>query len=487
MREFHPTEVVNPVSMVPGYDAKLLRRSAIKLSTGPKIMVVLPIGTKALSTVLECPQCVERGESKTRFSVPSGFQPDGMISVNFMLSQMNWTPPLNVTMGYMVKNGMLSAEARNVMTLECLANHPTVEYIFYVDDDMIIPSLGLYTLYNWMERHPDWGAVTGVYTTRVSPPEPLIYTKHGAGAAWDFEMGPGANPEQIMGAGAGCLLARVSAIRDWMSHNPGYAVWADSTESPNGGKVTWGHDVRFVRNLTEAGWPCYVVGEVLCQHFDRTTGQIYSVPPDAPGFKKRNVNTAHYWDGVYGAEGFSSWRTYEKMHNYILDILNTFATDSVLELGCGPGILGQKITATRPCSWIGMDLSEVAVAQCKARYLKAFVGDVRDITPEDIDNGVHRSGALIATELLEHLDWNATKKLLNMLNHCGPAHLIFATPWKCMSPSEVPEHMVFVDDAWLEAVEKLLDCYDLDESTAVDDHHRVHVWTRLDAPKALME
>ena len=197
------------------------RRTAIKLAERPKLIVAIPIGGKPVIDVFE------DAEGK-RWQNERGFRAQGLVPATFMLAHMNWVPPLNVSMAYMVKQNMLSSHARQVMTMEAIRMN--AEYIFYVDDDTLIPPLGLYTLYNWMEQNPHAGAISGVYTTREDPNEPLIYQAHGEGCAWDFEMGPGAKPEPIFGAGAGCLLARLSAVKDWMDKNPGVPIWADEKE-----------------------------------------------------------------------------------------------------------------------------------------------------------------------------------------------------------------------------------------------------------------
>lgn len=263
------------------------RRSAIKLATRPKIMVAMPIGGKPVIDVFE------DVEGK-KYANHRGFRAQGLIPAHFMLAHMNWVPPLNVSMGYMVKMNMLSSHARQIMTMEAIRHN--AEYIFYVDDDTLVPPLGLYTLYNWMERNPHAGAITGVYTTRVNPPEPLIYKAHGEGCSWDFELGEGAKPEPIFGAGAGCLLARVSAIKSWMDANPGVPIWTDERdvrdESNGNNGVVWGHDVRFCRMLNLHGAPVYVHGQVLCDHYDIESSTIYSVPEDAPGFEKTRQRIA---------------------------------------------------------------------------------------------------------------------------------------------------------------------------------------------------
>lgn len=477
MKEFHPNEqVTDDVVMDGKADLIIKRRSSIKMAEGPRIMVCMPIGGKPVSTVLDCPQCKERGEEKTLMQVDEGFRPEGLVPYQFMVQQMNWLPPLNVTMAYAFKTGMRSAQARQIMTMEAL-RIPTVKYLFYVDDDTMIPPLGLYQLYNLMERRPDWGAVTGVYTTRQDPPEPLIYTGHGEGAAWDFEMGPGAEPTQIMGAGAGCLLVRVEAIRSWMDANPDMPIWADASEYPalNGGRVTWGHDVRFIRNLTEAGWPCYVDGSLLCGHFDISKNTLYSVPVDAPGFQKRARNSQTYWDNIYTKEGADTWRKYPEMFQCVLRALKgttwgdfSFGTNAgvsvselfhrrlVCELGCGPGVLGSMIVGKFPVLYTGMDISKVAVAQCLARGLDAEQVDLRELGAGQSGCTLDQATDIVATELLEHLDDDTLTHVMDQISkRKNIKRLVLTVPDECMPPNEVPEHeRMFTQESMRQLLEK---------------------------------
>ena len=261
-------------------DITIARRTAVKLAEKPRIYVAIPIGAKPITSILECPGCQQTYQVNDGFAVPY------VVPVHFMLSHMNWVPPLNVSIAYGVKTGLRSPAARQIMTMDAI--RLGAKYVFYVDDDTLVPPLGLYTLYNFMERNPHAGAVSGVYVTRETPCEPLIYKAHGEGCSWDFQMGPNAEPELIFGAGAGCLLARVDAIQAWMNDNPDTPIWADQRDIPSAdtkgeSRVMWGHDIRFCRELNALGWPVYVDGRVLCGHFDVRTGKVFEVPADAPG------------------------------------------------------------------------------------------------------------------------------------------------------------------------------------------------------------
>lgn len=440
------------------------RRTAIKLAQKPRIMVAMPVGGKPVVDVFE-------GPDGQKYANQRGFQAQGLVPIQFVMSHMNWTPPLNVSMAYMVKMNMLSSHARQVMTMEAI--RAGAEYIFYVDDDTLIPPLGLYTLYNFMEQNPHAGAVSGVYTTRENPNEPLIYQAHGEGCSWDFEMGPGAKPEPIFGAGAGCLLARVSSIKSWMEANPGVPIWADEKDLPSENKqsVMWGHDVRFCRLLNLHGHPVYVDGKVLCGHYDIKTGVTYEVPDTAPGFQKTrdrlgNINTPRYWDQVYGAEGADSWRKYPEMFKAIADEVDFNV--NVVELGCGVGILGSKLTAEKGVTWVGYDISQTAVDMCKARFLDADVLDLRDLNTSVMHEYV------VMSETLEHLERGVGVDVLDTIRQSVAQKIIITTPNNCMGPNEVPEHTALFNDEYLNGM--LTDAgYDDNWDVVVNDADEQHL------------
>lgn len=460
------------------------RRTAIKLSQRPKIVVAMPVGGKPVVDVFQ-------DINGKQYANHRGFQAHGLVPVQFLLSHMNWVPPLNVSMAYMVKTNMLSSHARQIMTMEAI--RVGAEYIFYVDDDTIIPPLGLYTLYNWMERNPHAGAISGVYTTRETPNEPLIYKAHGEGCAWDFEMGKGANPEPIFGAGAGCLLARVSAIKDWMEKNPGVPIWADQkdipTENDGSHAVMWGHDIRFCRMLNLNGTPVYVHGGVLCSHYDIKTGQHFEVPADAPGFKKLqdrlgNINTPGYWDQVYGREGADTWRKYpemfEKIKNEVLEFKKAQKLPAeVIELGCGVGILGSKLTAETGVSWLGYDISPTAVEMCKSRFLNAHVKDLRDIEVHQL--GTFPGTCIVMSETLEHLERGVGVELLSKIRESEATKCVITTPNNCMGPNEVPEHTALFNQDYI--VDMLMEAgFSVDDweisFEEADQHHLMTVIER---------
>ncbi len=467
MSEIHTTDNVLDGKA----DIITARRTSIKLAQKPRIFVAIPIGSKPLSSRLPCPSC------KQTFDVNEGTTVPYVVPVQFMLQHMNWVPPLNVSMAYGIKTGVRSPIARQMLTMEAI--RAGAEYIFYVDDDTLIPPLGLYTLYNFMEQNPHAGAVSGVYTTRETPNEPLIYKEHGAGCAWDFEMGPDATPELIFGAGAGCLLARVSHIKEWMEKNPDTPIWADAKEVLGGaeGTVMWGHDIRFCRELNKAGFPVYVDGRVLCGHFDMRTGKTFMVPDTAPGFKyKKNINTADYWDQVYGQEGADSWRKYPEMFQKITDHVDDHA--HVVELGCGVGILGSKLTAEKAAIYMGYDISPKALEMCEARFLNVAELDLKNFSYQHAES----ANTIVMSETLEHLDRDVGVQLLSEIRRTQAQRIIITTPDNCMGPDEVPEHMALFNKNYITEMLHESQIGEVEwkwKFEKADDHHLICVVDRI--------
>jgi hypothetical protein len=457
------------------------RRPSIKLKGDPHIVVALPVGPTNLKAIFTCPEegggCGSKWEDARQFTVPA------VLPVHFLMSHMNLITPLNTTMTYLVEWGRLSAEARQIMTKQAIRLN--AKYILYWDIDTLPPQLGLYTLHNFMERNPDVGAISGIYTTRENPNEPLLYTAHGEGAAWDFPMGPQAEPQPIFGAGAGFLLARVDAIKDVMAKeaeaNGGVEVpmWADERTMDSGEgnarKITWGHDVRFCYLLNKNGWPVYGDGRVLCDHVDIGSNTVHSVPHDAPGLvsqQRKNINTEGYWNAVYGSEGADSWRKYPEMFNKVVEQIHSGTR--VVELGCGVGILGSKLTAEKGVTYSGFDISQVGVEAAKARFLNVAQLDVARLEQEHLVGAVH----VVATEMMEHLDEFVFHKVVKEVTDCPSVEsFIFTVPDNCMGPDEVPEHTALFNEQLVRERTARYEGWDLEVQQA-DDHHLICILRR---------
>jgi GT2 family glycosyltransferase len=255
----------------------------MKLNAKPRIVICMPIGPKDTVNVFETPDGSRWATKGT--TVPA------CVPIQWVMAHMKLVTPLGISTSFISQWGMLSGEARQIMTSRALKIVQDDGYILYWDDDIIVEPMALYTLYSYMEQHPEIGMVSGVYSTRQEPTEPVIYKEHMKGPYWGLTVGPNAVPEEIFGCGAGFMLARVQAIRDMVAANPGVPIWADSKAVPEasdtapGGirfTTSWGHDIRFCRLMQEAGWPVYVDGRVELGHFDAAEQKEYRLPNDSP-------------------------------------------------------------------------------------------------------------------------------------------------------------------------------------------------------------
>lgn len=235
----------------------------------PHIAVIMPIGDKSYQVVEE-----KDGEKK----VVNHYRQPGLVPIELMMNAQQVMQPLNVTLTWLTMKNDLSGRLREKMTEEAVSRGAA--YIFYWDDDVLLPHNCWYRMLNYMNRYPDIGALTGVVWTKTVPTEPLLYKDAGMGAYWGFDRNPTAPPEDVYAAGAGCFMARVEAIqkmeRPW---------WHDERSATDDGSYQGviGHDLRFFRNMKkETGYRICVDGSIQCHHFDIEGQRVYHMPDDMP-------------------------------------------------------------------------------------------------------------------------------------------------------------------------------------------------------------
>lgn len=184
-----------------------------------------------------------------------------------------------------VAPGMEIAAARNNMVLA--AQEANVEYLFFIDDDVTIPSFAPRRMLFEMETHPEWDMLTGVYCTKSNPPEPLIF-RDKPGAFWDWRLG---ETFPITGAGMGCALIRMTAFDRFKD------PWFRFHEHNDGvNSRSEGEDMYFCRRLREEGGTIMCDGAVICGHIDIKTGDLYRLWEDTPPVR----NALPEFDGATG-------------------------------------------------------------------------------------------------------------------------------------------------------------------------------------------
>lgn len=145
-----------------------------------------------------------------------------------------------------------------------------------------------------------------------------------------------------------------------------------------------------------------------------------------------NPNSEAAWDSLWKAEGDDTWRTYPILFSRITALIPPGT--SVLDVGCGVGVLLDKLKAERNCNTFGCDISPSAVLAAAKKGHQTFQLDLNQ-GPPYIDHDV-----VVATELLEHLDDDTLHDFLVACMDSGK-RCLFAVPNNCLGPDEEPQHV----------------------------------------------
>jgi hypothetical protein len=403
-------------------------RSAVKLAREcPKIAIAIPMGDKDDPDMHTCEACGHRhfglvkceqcgSEQVARFRLRHA----GLVPIEWVMNEKSILPPLLTSIVFLVRKSVLSAQARQEMTREAV--NIGCDYIFYWDDDTLIPPKAIYDMHRALEMNPDVGIITGVYTTREQMNEPILYKRHGDGAYWGFSTAEGVL-EDVFAAGAGCMMARVSALKE-VEEVLGGPWWLDEHDPASflgkGHRIIWGHDIRFCRRmheLRESGkasqpWRVVVAGWIMCGHFDISEQKIYDLPEDAPCFK--DTNTRSYWDHIWFQE--RGGRDYGPLYEKVAEMVPEGA--NVVDFGCGPGFLLDYLTKKKRIRGYGYDLSQEAIEQLEGRWLEGEVMDALDFKANHFDPS---ETVFVCTETLEHLDDTRYENILSEMGKCKMA------------------------------------------------------------------
>jgi hypothetical protein len=230
--------------------------------------------------------------------------------VDFWMSLYQLMPPLNVKLGYMIQkgdekhvvDGKLPAEARNELIRRALAKD--IQFLFFLDDDVLFPDITLYRMWIQMQKHRNIACITAVGPTKLTPTEPLIYQEGIQGAWWDWQLGA---LVEIHSAWAGCMLVNLEYVRKLQD------PWFNDvvTDEPKGEERSkrniWGQDRYFHRKLREqAGGLVMADTGLLVAHYDADLQKAYILPPDAPCFRLPILGESFVT--YIAPDGYVNWR-----------------------------------------------------------------------------------------------------------------------------------------------------------------------------------
>lgn len=229
---------------------------------------------------------------------------------------LDW--PVSIDLRYMIPVGMPIANARTSIAQNAMAYG--LKYLFFIDDDVLLPNFAPLRMLDLMENNPDWDALTGIYTTKRTPAEPLVFggDPDSSGVYRDWRMG---EIFPVWGAGLGCCVIRTDVFHrldKWAVDDlgvdpdqefPGAPYFAFIKESSGVASGSVGEDLFFFRNLQKIGAKVMADGAVLCGHIDRKTNKVYQLGLDSlpaknavPGFFDDPIGSTVQKDDSYSMD-----------------------------------------------------------------------------------------------------------------------------------------------------------------------------------------
>jgi hypothetical protein len=229
----------------------------------------------------------ERQNDQSHYHLPEneeigvvvGLPARGRVRIEWAIMFRSLQAPVN---GSMVTKTVLNApiaQAREAVA--DWAVEQNCRYLFFVDDDVLMPNNSVRRLVYQMDNNPDWDLISGIYVTKTNvnavPPdvhEPLIFGgKPGSPHAFfDWKLD---DIFPIWGCGMGCAMIRVETLKNLPK--PWFAEGA-TVDGMDSREI--GEDLYFCEKLRENGGTLMADGGLLCGHIDNE-GAVHALDLDA--------------------------------------------------------------------------------------------------------------------------------------------------------------------------------------------------------------
>lgn len=222
----------------------------------------------------------------------------GLCRIEWVVARYGQIIPCNWSMAQVIQSidgyspvGFLVADAQNIIVRQAVEQN--AEWLLLIEDDTCPPADAFLRLNEYM-RKGEVPIVSGLYYTKASPPEPLVYRGRGNSYYGDWTMG---DLVWADGVPTGFLLIHGSILRLMWEESPEYSingfitrrvfeqpeqVWLDPETEAYAAKVGTS-DLEFCTRimrddvLRRAGWtkiakkkyPFLVDTNIFCYHVDQ--------------------------------------------------------------------------------------------------------------------------------------------------------------------------------------------------------------------------
>jgi len=186
-------------------------------------------------------------------------------------------PPMNSNIVMVETNGKPIDWARNYFAE--IALQQNCKYIFFWDEDVLLPGHALRELIYVAENWRDVGVIAGIYCLKVEHPQPMVFMKPGHGVYWDWKVG---EVFQCYATGLGCALIRTEMLKD--IERPLFKSVDNMERFLDNIPLTeqWTEDLYFAKKILDGKkWKWVAHGGLVLPHVDIKTGREYELPPDS--------------------------------------------------------------------------------------------------------------------------------------------------------------------------------------------------------------
>jgi len=214
----------------------------------------------------------------------------GTVSMHFTMSLTSIAMPINYTNQFSIVLDKRIDEARNEIAQQVVSDESKPKYLFFLDDDVIMPPNTLRMLVNRMENSPDdIGAISGVYYAKSEPGEPLIFKEKGKGSYYDWTVG---DFFQTWAAGCGLVLIRADVLRRMEEQHgkPWFAIDYGLKQTKEGKMEARAltEDLYFYTKMQETIAPngkpysLWIDTNIQASHYDKHSKKFFGLQGEEP-------------------------------------------------------------------------------------------------------------------------------------------------------------------------------------------------------------
>lgn len=211
------------------------------------------------------------------FAIPSY----GTVSAQWVMYRLSLSTPLGSGVHdiWQLDNTLSIAEKRNALIRQAL--DVGARYIFFIGDDMLLPSHAFVQLLQQLQRDPaNRKIITGLYMSRSNPPQPMIWRGYMEGSYYSWHVG---ELFEVDWAGCDVLLIDLSIFRgDHALPEPWFSQdYVFSSEQVRPSSIST-EDIYFYEKVRAHGLSIWCDTGVCCIHQDRNSGEMFYLPTSWP-------------------------------------------------------------------------------------------------------------------------------------------------------------------------------------------------------------